>query len=430
MTLRWLWWALACLPMTVAAQSGSAPVHVVRPGETLWDISRQHYGQPLRWPTIQSRNGVAEPRLLQVGTVLHFADGQTQAVVVAASGDVQATDSGDALRAGTQLSKGALVRTGPDSFVTLLLPDGSLCTLPSNSTVRLLHMTTGKASGPAVQLELEAGEVESRVPPRTIPRGQDSFRVRTRTAVVGVRGTRFRVRLTDTDRVAVSVLESLVAVQAAGGQELELTAPEGVVVGGGPLDGVVQPLLAAPEWVDAGLAQNQPGVLLAWNAVPGAQGYRVQLARDAEFIDHVAEQRTTDGERTLALFGGIEPGSYFARVAAVTAEGVQGREAISGFSRGTAAAPHDGRVSLVAGSDEIEFEWDPLPDARYVLEIAEDAGFTRIVLRTHGLRTRVARVQALPPGQYFWRARADVITQGQHSEAVGAAHPLWVEGVR
>lgn len=422
--------------MALAAQPApplQAPApHVVQPGETLWGISRQHFGRPLLWPSIQQRNGVGEPRQLPVGKVLHFADGETHAVVVAVSGDVRAESGGSsgAAQPAMRLPEGARVRTGPGSFVTLRLPDGSLCTLPSNSTVRLVRFfdAAGRA---AALLDLQAGEVESRVPPRAVPSGQDTFRVRTRMATVGVRGTHFRVNLADGRRVAVSVLESRIVVRTATQPDLLLSAPQGVVIDEGPQGGVVQELLPAPAWIDAGLPQNQPAVLLAWTEVSGAAGYRAQLAHDAEFLDLVAERHVVrSGPRELALFDGLPFGSYFARVAAVTPEGIEGQVTVSGFSRASASASLGGRMRWIAASNEIEFGWNPIADSTYGLEIAEDAAFTRVIVRADGLRGHAVRVQALPPGQYFWRVRADTVAQGQHSETVGPVLPLLVEGVR
>lgn len=427
--IRWSAIACLCLPMALAAQP--AP-HVVQPGETLWGISQRHFGRPLLWPSIQQRNGVGEPRQLPIGKVLYFADGVTQAVVVAASGDVRAEyeSSSTAAQPAMHLPEGALVRTGPDSFVTLRLPDGSLCTLPSNSTVRLVRVVAA-SQGAAVVLDLQAGEVESRVPPRAVPSDKETFRVRTRTATVGVRGTHFRVSLQREGRAAVSVLESRVVVQTAAHREIMVPAPQGVVVGAGALDGVVQELLAAPEWIDAGQPQNQPGVLLAWNAVNGAGGYHVQLARDADFLDLVAEQRVAaSGQRELALLDGVPSGGYFARVAAVTPEGVEGRVVVSGFSRSSASAQLGGRMRWIASSHDLEFDWNPIAGALYGLEIAEDAAFTRVVMKADGLRARTVRVQALPPGQYYWRVRAEVIAQGQRSEVLGPVQPLLLEGAR
>lgn len=46
-------------------------VTVVR-GDTLWDLACRYYGDGTRWGEIAAKNGVADPRNLQIGTVLEL----------------------------------------------------------------------------------------------------------------------------------------------------------------------------------------------------------------------------------------------------------------------------------------------------------------------------------------------------------------------
>src|SRR5690606_36901878 len=106
--------AMAVLGMGVFVDTLCAQqVHVVQPGETLWGISGERYGQPTRWPDVQRRNGIAEPRHLQPGTVLYFADGrllgEDAAMVLAVAGRAWRRHEG---RAGEPLAPGAPVRAG------------------------------------------------------------------------------------------------------------------------------------------------------------------------------------------------------------------------------------------------------------------------------------------------------------------------------
>lgn len=427
------------LGLAAAQPAGPAPAqaqppndtHTVRPGETLWDISRQHLGRPLMWPQVQQRNQVDEPRQLQIGRVLKLGDAERQAVVMAATGDVRLTDgpeAGTLLMPGMRLPEGSRVRTGADSFVTLRLPDGSRSTLPSQSVLRLVQYFDARGRH-AVLVDLESGDVESRVPPQPKAPPEGAMRVRTRMATVGVRGTHFRVSLPDAGHASVSVLESAVTVTAPSMARRHVSASEGLLVGAGPLEGRVQALLPAPEWVEPGRAQNQPGVLLAWQAVPGAGGYHAQIARDAEFVEIVAGQRLpAGGEREVALFDPLPAGHYFARVAAVTPEGLEGQLAVTAFSR--AQASLEGNARLLAASGEIEFDWRPLSGATYRLEVADDEAFQQLRVQAAGLSSERVRVQALPPGQYWWRVQAEVVDQGQRAQVVSPPRPLWIDGVR
>ena len=44
--------------------------YTVKKGDTLWDIACRFYGDGTKWGNIAARNGVADPRKLQIGTVL------------------------------------------------------------------------------------------------------------------------------------------------------------------------------------------------------------------------------------------------------------------------------------------------------------------------------------------------------------------------
>ena len=41
-------------------------------GDTLWDIAARFYGSGTKWGVIAEKNGVTNPRLLQIGTVLYL----------------------------------------------------------------------------------------------------------------------------------------------------------------------------------------------------------------------------------------------------------------------------------------------------------------------------------------------------------------------
>ena len=44
--------------------------YTVKKGDTLWDIACRYYGDGTKWGTIAAKNGVADPRKLQIGKVL------------------------------------------------------------------------------------------------------------------------------------------------------------------------------------------------------------------------------------------------------------------------------------------------------------------------------------------------------------------------
>ena len=46
--------------------------YTVKRGDTLWDIACRFYGDGTRWSALAAKNGVSDPRKLQVGTVLRL----------------------------------------------------------------------------------------------------------------------------------------------------------------------------------------------------------------------------------------------------------------------------------------------------------------------------------------------------------------------
>lgn len=507
-------------------------VHLVEQGDTLWMISERYYGQALSWPQIRHDNRVEEPRRLQPGTLLllraGLLDATNSAMVFAVTGDVRLmtpvaqsvanrtlTQSktnntsgspkntsapvltiGPSVEKGMNLATGSIIKTGPDSFVTLLLPNQSRATLPSNSQIKLAGLKDAKGQT-AILLDLNVGQVDARVQAVEDAGARTNYRIRTRLATIGARGTYFRVVLQDAadahttptsnpnasspnststsaSNTLVGVLEGTVAANWAGlpantrgkddalafGQPSAALLKEGqgsvLVRGTAPQKAALQQLLPAPALQEADSAQNQEDVLVRWLPVLGAAAYRVQVARDAEFNDLIAQQDMTaqadlqnvgqaaaaetdnskdkeqksqeSKESYKAWFSKLTKGSYFVRVSAFAANGLEGLFALAGFSR--LSYEVSGTVVLAVDSNQLEFSWTPLPSSSYTLEIATDKEFTQLVLSTPNILGDKVQIAALPPGQYFWRVQAQVQAHGQTTTVLSKTMPMLLGGVR
>jgi hypothetical protein len=163
----------------MAQSPETGETHVVRPGETLWSISRQHLGAPLKWPQIQGDNAVPEPTKLQPGQVLQV--GQRQVAELSGTAWItRGVQARQALAVGASVATGDTLETERNTFLSLRLSDGSRVVVPSSSMVRVLS-----SNARLTRLELLQGRVESYV------QKQDgrTFEVQTRTGKLGVRGT-------------------------------------------------------------------------------------------------------------------------------------------------------------------------------------------------------------------------------------------------
>lgn len=394
--------------LAVASTASAQAPHVVQPGETLWGISGQSLQSPQRWPEVQQRNNVGEPRLLQPGKVLYFADGRLvpegAAVITAVEGTAWRRRGGGAeqpLAPGMPVQPGDVLVTGGDAFVTIGLPGGSRTVLPSRSTLEVQAIDAR-----TVRLRLIEGRVESQVQKQ---QPDQQFEIRARSIGLGVRGTHFRVR-DENGLLTGEVIEGEVVVSkdVTARQQLVLRAGSGAVLtDNAPAE--AQALLPAPQ-LAAEIAPRRDRTLKLV-PVPGAQTYRLQLARDERFLLPVHEQRGPGPAFTLPP--GLEPGFYQLRLTAFDASQLEGLPgdgtvylppstpsaggALREQGTGTVTAMPDGRV---------EIRWPGVAGRRYSFELSRNADFSLLLIQTPAVyATGMAVGPLAQDGRYYWRVR-------------------------
>jgi hypothetical protein len=392
--------------------AGEEFTYRVRPGDTLIGLAARLLLEPRRWPELQRRNAIADPRRMPRGSAVRIPYAwlrisRQAARVTDRSGTVRV--DGREVAVGALVEAGAAIETGADGALTLEMADGSVMTVQpaTRLSIERLQRIDGAAADEAV-LQLERGKVESQVRPRG---DMGRFEIRTPAAVSAVRGTGFRAGFADAGGGTTETLEGRVGVDAAGAG---VTVPAGFgtrAEPGRPPQPPV-PLLPAPSL--AALPTVNDTATLRWEFPPvgGAVRYRHQVARDARFRALVAESLT---EVPAAAFEGLADGPYWIRSRAIdpsTIEGLDAMRPIEQRRRLDAPAP----ASPVAGARSIgertRFEWSALAGATaYLFELARDAQFAppleaRRVTAAANDAPVATELAQLAPGAYAWRVAA------------------------
>ncbi len=371
--------------------------HLVRPGDTLWDISRRYLKAPIRWPEIQRDNTVPVPRRLRPGQLLSLG---STATVLDVSGDV-AIHRRDGVRrpvgSGFALEPGDVLVTGRDGFMTVGFGDGSRVVVPSSSAFKLLV-----AHGRSTRLELIDGRLESYVEKQK----ERDFQIRTRTFALGVKGTHFRAR-SETGIATLEVLEGEVLATELEGSRRSVATRSGqgafLTDGAG---GGVQTLLPAPEQRFVAVRNA-----VAADPVQGAVSYQLQVARDPGFLQLVGETRA-EGP-AFQLPGDLAPGFYHTRLSAFDSRRIEGMAGTGlVFASGRPRAEESQARRLEDGTYEIR--WTPRPGQSHTFELAQTPDFAApLVIETGNFPNGVTVGPLDAPGRYYWRF--GVKTEGEPS---------------
>lgn len=325
------WLAVTLSPPVFAQPSGALGddfIHRILPGDTLIGLANRYTRNDANWTVLQRNNGISDPQRLVIGSSLRIPfsmipEVPRPATVVHVSG--RAELDGVSLRAGMPVDEGSTITTASDGFVTLQLADGTRLTLPRGGTTQMerLREFEGVPLTDSI-LRVNQGSIDAEVAPDG--QGVGRFEIRTPVAIVGVRGTRFRVHAAENGSGS-EVLEGQVALQnESWGKPLALSSGHGVAV---QADGTYQvlPLLPAPQVGPAqriGSGQWTAPV----SAVTGAVAYLVQVSRDAAGLKLTSSRRFDDVD---IRFSAQRPGTHYVSIRAINAAGLGGRDTYLSF---------------------------------------------------------------------------------------------------
>lgn len=294
--------------------------YIVRPGDN-WQRIGALLGDPRAVDALAERNDLRPRQPLVRGQAIFIPVAwlkapTVQARILSFRGAVRIQGASQA-RIGGTVGEGARIVTGPAASITLRLPDGSIVTLPSQSAIRIERLRYVTLRGVYDRrFVLEKGRSQYEVTPDH--RDGSRFDIRTPVSVAAVRGTIFRVSLppagganTETLRGDVGVAGRTGAVDVAQGFGVHSDRN----ATGKPVKLLPPPRIRSIQPTALGAET----VLLA--PVAGARSYHVQLAKDKAFTQLLGE--TSGPQPSLALTP-TEIGTYYLRVTAIDARGLEG----------------------------------------------------------------------------------------------------------
>ena len=423
MLRRFFAWLLIAACCTAAGAAEPTLTYTVTTGDTLIGLSERVLTSPEAWPEIAALNRLANPNLLIPGQALliplrllrwTFADAR----LVGVTGDVKI--DGRAAVAADPLSEGQSVETGPEASAVLELADKSRVKLAPSSLAQVVagrrhagplaaaaSETGGASTGPSGGLfsgvlRLLRGSVE--VFATKVLRAQP-LEVTTPTAVVGVRGTQYRVGYDELPKrsTRTEVLDGLVRFDAGGTPGADVAAGFGAAVDAGDSMPLVVKLLAPPDLAATPDRFERPIVRFSVTSEP--QPLRVQVASDAEFDNVVRTQRVEPGAEIRIV--GLDDGAWYLRARRVDPQGIEGLDAVRPFvlkARPEPPAPTQPRRGAKQTVGSVDFAWaQNLEASSQRLQIAREAGFKDLLLDRDAIAGTAARVDLPESGTYFWR---------------------------
>ena len=428
----WIILATAALfggQVPAAAQSDQAVEYRIKQGDTLYDLSKSFFVNEGAIADVMRINRIRNARRLPVGGVLSLPRRllryEPQPLrVLTFSGPVTISHSGSKLepRLGVQVAEGAIVETGARGFISLGGTGNSRLSLPSNSRVRV-DGARRYLINDAIDFDIRVLKGRSEIVAPKL-KDQERFRVGTPQAVTAVRGTKFRVAYKEAaERSLTEVVEGNVEVMV-GEENVAAAAGSGVAANALAI-GAAEPLLPAPALVDAGSIQTGEDVTFTVEDLGKAKGYRTQLARDAGFVEVIAEQISSD---EVVAFDDIADGRLFVRSRAIAESELEGLTEVYSFRRkrlGAAvsveASPFDDAYKFIwlpegVGKSYAGFQlWDAKqPDTLLVDEI--------------GVEFQGFYVSNVEPGDYRWRVATFQIDEGEVIKVWGPVQEFKVTG--
>lgn len=376
--------------------------HIVRPGETLWDLAERYLGSEEAWPELHTLNpGISDPNRISPGQRVrvqvraqHAAD---VAQIAAISRRVEEQLTPLPWSPSTELNMlnpRDGVRTYESSSSVLVFPDATRLTISEDSLVFLGRSGT-------VRREVRRDEIEIVLGQADLEKESESA---LREVIIGGSRmtpspeTRIQARLRRPEdggaQLMVYVGETVVE---SGGASQEVPAGMGTQMAEGMPPSPPEQLLPAAALTTPPAASEWPagGPSFAWNLVPGAADYVLEVCRDPHCGRLVLRRTALESSETG--MANLAAGVYHWRVTAVSDSGLDGfPSATRSFTVRAEADTAPPTISSEFTGTRIEREGTLYlgPGARLEIEIEDASGVERAWAVLDGDEVELTSAQA------------------------------------
>jgi hypothetical protein len=428
------------LAMLAGSLAGSAALAAGEPTlefrvvkqDTLSGLSRTVLVSPGAWREVARINKLRNPNLIRPGQVLRIPARLLRArpvpaTLVGVTGDVQVGTRAATL--GMPIAEGEAVQTGENGSAVIELGDRSRVQVPPSSLAELAASrqvgtrasappngaSTGESAGWFTgSLRLLRGSVEVFA---TKVLRLKPLEVVTPTAVIGVRGTHYRVSFDEEANRSThsEVVEGKVRFDRADrATGTDLPAGFGAQAdSAASTKPVATKMLDAPDLSPLPRRFERPLVRLT---LPEANGpTRVQVAADPAFNATVSDQRAEAGAEVR--IDGLADGNWNLRARRIGERGIEGRDATVSFvlkarpEPPAYSAPRSDAKQAIGG---VDFAWAQNVEAPNAhIQVAQDAEFGSLLIDQDNVPDGRARAELVAPGTYYWRL-ASIRPDGDH----------------
>lgn len=403
-------------------------VYTVTEDDNLWDLTLK-YSHIRYWRQIQKFNNIKQPRQIPPGTKIKFPltwlNLQSARVeVIDVKGEPTVTNKDKLalpIKIGGLLEKGSKLITEKDENALLEFEDDSKILVRENTEIVLDQLLAYNKTGIAyTRISLNRGRTENFVN-KTKSSVGTHYQLTTPSAVMAVRGTEYRVSVSEDQNISRSeVLKGLVNTQGAGTSR-QIFAGNGTLIKQGEVPSLPVKLLPAPDLSTMNQIAQVVPIRIPFVALEKADAYRIEISADNNFINLLF-----DGTSKLPIVrsSDLPDGSYWVRIRGIDEFGLEGLNSIHQFELD--ARPFPPFIILPVEDAVVRektplFKWSEAKNvSTYHFQLAKSQDFSRPVINQVGISEFEFRLEKLEPGEYFWHVASidDLQEQGPYSDTV------------